>query len=142
MCCRIEKNHAGDHTCLVLMKSDDGPKDFQRLATLGRVQKDFWRSVVKESTTKLWHKKEYQVRVYVWSSQLCLWLLYFAKASAFDPRGSECNTSTGRTKRGKVMHAEAKACAESGRMCEAQESHALIGESAQRARNAMGTRGR
>ncbi|KAG1797995.1 uncharacterized protein BJ212DRAFT_1305830 [Suillus subaureus] len=85
--------------------------------------------MVKESTTKLWHKKEYQIRVYVWLSQLCLWLLYFTKASAFDPRGSECNTSTGRAKRGKVAHAEVKVHAENGRMREVWESHALIARS-------------
>ncbi|KAG1809103.1 uncharacterized protein BJ212DRAFT_1302674 [Suillus subaureus] len=78
---------------------------------------------VKESTTKLWHYKEYQVR-----------------ASAFNPRGNKCNTSTGRTKRGKVTRVDAKVCTESGRMHEAWESRTLIGKSAQMARNAMGTR--
>ncbi|KAG1800606.1 uncharacterized protein BJ212DRAFT_1487940 [Suillus subaureus] len=84
-------------------------------AALDAIVNDTAKNTMKVSTTKLWHYKGCQVRVYVWSSQLCLWLLYFAKASAFDPRGSKCNTSTGRTKRGKVMRAKVKVHAESVR---------------------------
>ncbi|KAG1819119.1 uncharacterized protein BJ212DRAFT_1268627, partial [Suillus subaureus] len=44
----------------------------------GTITKAKWIKLIarhkamKESTTKLWHYKGCQVRVYVWSSQLCL----------------------------------------------------------------------